>query len=203
MSNSLSRGFSRFMSWYLLVHHVIITAKGGFSHEPTKIGIFLKQLSKEKGLTQEQLAEQFYVSSRTVSRWETGCNMPDIATLIELADFYQIDIREMINGERKSENMHNEIQTTLTQVAEYATQNRKKKEKKLLLITFASGSLWMLSKLLFQEESQGFLYGVVPENICNLITRITCIIAYIALFGLALYAYDIIDKLKQWKQKRR
>ena len=39
-----------------------------------KIGRFLKALRKEKGLTQEQLAEQFSVSSRTVSRWETGSN---------------------------------------------------------------------------------------------------------------------------------
>lgn len=37
-----------------------------------KIGEFLKQLRKEKNMTQEQLAEKFYVSERTVSRWETG-----------------------------------------------------------------------------------------------------------------------------------
>lgn len=37
-----------------------------------KIGGFLKDLRKEKELTQEQLAEQFNVSRRTVSRWETG-----------------------------------------------------------------------------------------------------------------------------------
>lgn len=37
-----------------------------------KTGEFLKQLRKEKNMTQEQLAEKFYVSGRTVSRWETG-----------------------------------------------------------------------------------------------------------------------------------
>ena len=37
-----------------------------------KIGEFLKALRKEKGLTQEQLAEQCNVSRRSVSRWETG-----------------------------------------------------------------------------------------------------------------------------------
>ena len=37
-----------------------------------KIGAFLKQCRKEKNLTQEQLAEKFGVSARTVSRWETG-----------------------------------------------------------------------------------------------------------------------------------
>ncbi len=37
-----------------------------------KIGIFLKELRREKGLTQEQLAERLNLSNRTVSRWETG-----------------------------------------------------------------------------------------------------------------------------------
>lgn len=37
-----------------------------------KIGSFLKELRKEKGITQEQFAENLNVSGRTVSRWETG-----------------------------------------------------------------------------------------------------------------------------------
>ena len=40
--------------------------------EQKKIGLFLKELRKEKGLTQGQLAEQLNVSDRTISRWETG-----------------------------------------------------------------------------------------------------------------------------------
>lgn len=83
-----------------------------------KIGNFLRDLRKSKGLTQEQLAEEFNVSSRTVSRWETGNNMPDLGILIEIADFYDVDIREIIDGERKSENMDNETKNTLMKVAE-------------------------------------------------------------------------------------
>ena len=58
-----------------------------------KIGAFLKQCRKEKNLTQEQLAEKFGVSARTVSRWETGSNMPDLSILVELADYYDIEIK--------------------------------------------------------------------------------------------------------------
>jgi len=46
--------------------------KGGNWVDQKKIGCFFKELRKEKGLTQEQLAEQLSVSGRTVSRWETG-----------------------------------------------------------------------------------------------------------------------------------
>ena len=55
-----------------------------------KIGAFLKQCRKEKNLTQEQLAEKFRVSARTVSRWETGTNMPDLSILVELAEYYDV-----------------------------------------------------------------------------------------------------------------
>ena len=78
-----------------------------------RTGEFLKQLRKEKNLTQEQLAEKFFISGRTVSRWETGSNMPNLSVLVELADFYDVDIREIIDGERKSENMDNETKETL------------------------------------------------------------------------------------------
>ena len=68
-----------------------------------KIGAFLKQCRKEKNLTQEQLAEKFGVSARTVSRWETGINMPDLSILVQLAEYYDVEIRELLDGEdRKS-----------------------------------------------------------------------------------------------------
>ena len=80
--------------------------------DQVRIGAFLKALRKEKELTQEQLAERLRVSGRTVSRWETGSNMPDIAMLVELAEFYDVSIPEIINGERKSENMDQKIKET-------------------------------------------------------------------------------------------
>lgn len=52
-----------------------------------KIGKFLAALRKEKQMTQEQLAEQLSVARRTVSRWETGNNLPDVDMLMELSDF--------------------------------------------------------------------------------------------------------------------
>ena len=85
-----------------------------------KIGLFLKELRKEKQLTQEQLAERFGVTNRSVSRWETGSNMPDLSILVELADFYDVDIRDIIDGERKGEDMNKEEKERLQLVADYA-----------------------------------------------------------------------------------
>ena len=90
------------------------------------IGLFLKELRKQKGLTQGQLAEYLGVSDRSVSRWENGNNMPDLSILVELADYYEVDIREIIDGERKGENMNNEMKDTLLKVADYGDTQKQK-----------------------------------------------------------------------------
>ncbi len=90
-----------------------------------KIGSFLKQLRNEKGITQEQFAEILSVSGRTVSRWETGTNMPDISLLVEIADFFDVSIPEIINGERKSEKMNEEVKEVAEALSDYATTEKE------------------------------------------------------------------------------
>ena len=91
-----------------------------------KIGSMLQNLRKEKGMSQEQLAEKLGVARRTISCWETGNNMPDLDTLIELSDFYAVDLREMLNGERKSVKMDEEMKETVFQVAEYGNKDKER-----------------------------------------------------------------------------
>ena len=94
-----------------------------------KTGLLLKKLRNEKGLTQEELAESFGVTDRTVSRWENGRNLPDLSLLVELADFYDTDIREIIDGERKGEEMDKELKDTLQKVADYGDSQKQKAER--------------------------------------------------------------------------
>ena len=90
-----------------------------------KIGAFLKNLRNKKGLTQEQLAEVFGVSGRTVSRWETGSNLPDLSMLIQIAEYYDVDIKDILDGEKESENMDKELKETLGKVADYNALEKK------------------------------------------------------------------------------
>ncbi len=91
-----------------------------------KTGSFLKTLRKEKGLTQEQLAEKLGVAGRTVSRWETATNMPDLSILIQLAEFYDIEVGEILDGERKNKAMDKEIKETLNKIADYSKDEKQK-----------------------------------------------------------------------------
>ena len=99
-----------------------------------KIGTFLKELRKEKDLTQEQLAEKFGVSSRSVSRWENGNTMPELSILVELADYYEVDIKELIDGERKSEIMLKDEKETLLKIADYAEYEKKEYGHHIILL---------------------------------------------------------------------
>lgn len=110
-----------------------------------KIGSFLRELRKEKELTQEQLAEKFGVSSRSVSRWENGNTMPELSILVELADYYEVDIKEIIDGERKSESMEKEEKETLKKVADYAEAEKKLVVKRRCIVTFVGTLMFALS----------------------------------------------------------
>lgn len=90
------------------------------------IGEFLKELRKEKELTQQQFAEILNVSNRTVSRWENGNNMPDLDVLIYISDYYEIDLRELLDGERKSEKMNKEFGETILKADDYTNTEAEK-----------------------------------------------------------------------------
>jgi len=114
-----------------------------------KIGAFLKELRKENNLSQEQLADRFNVSSRSISRWENGNTMPDISVMIELAEFYDIDIRELISGERKSEKMDENLKETLVMVADYTEADKEKILNKVYICGQAMMIISILSMVLY------------------------------------------------------
>ena len=129
-----------------------------------KTGLFLKTLRKEKNITQEVLAEALNVSSRTVSRWETVSNMPDISLLVELSEFYQVSIAEIIDGERKSEKMNQETKDTAIKMAEYSKNELNVEKRRIisgLLMIF--GVFIILSALAVfpNESSWGSIYAVI------------------------------------------
>lgn len=109
-----------------------------------KIGSFLKKLRNENNLTQEQLAEKFGVSQRSVSRWENGNTMPDISILIELADYYDVDLREILNGERETKTMKEDLKETLVMVADYTSVEKDKIKKELTTMLAISIPLFIV-----------------------------------------------------------
>ena len=60
----------------------------------------LQELRKNKGLTQEELAEVLFVSRTAVSKWESGRGYPSIDSLKEIANYFSVTIDELLSGEK-------------------------------------------------------------------------------------------------------
>ena len=119
-----------------------------------RTGNFLKELRKEKGLTQEELAGKVGVARRTVSRWETGSNMPDLDILIELSDLYEVDLSEILNGERKSERMNNEVKETVLKVADYSNEEKTRLLRRMHWL-FIAGLIGFVTYLVIEVLGLG------------------------------------------------
>lgn len=67
--------------------------------EQQKIGKLILTKRKEKGFTQQQLADMLGVTNKAVSKWENGKSMPDIGIIPELCKVLDISISTLLNGE--------------------------------------------------------------------------------------------------------
>ena len=99
-----------------------------------KIGVFLQNLRKEKNFTQQELADYFHVSSKTVSKWECGKALPEIPLLKEISEFYSVSVDEILNGERNLEGVMGN--TMRKEEMQKAYQKKKKMWSIFIYVSF-------------------------------------------------------------------
>ncbi len=97
-----------------------------------RFGAFLTQLRKEKNLTQQELADQLFVSNKAVSKWERGQSLPDISLLTPLAQSLGVTVAELLQGERMTEETLNtcEANTLVGKALRLSEEERTEKRKK-------------------------------------------------------------------------
>ena len=155
-----------------------------------KAGAFLKDLRKEKGITQEQLAEELGVSGRTISRWETGKNMPDISLLVEIAEFFDVSIPEIIKGERKSENMEEEVKEVAETMSDYA-----KAEKEELVKSIRNMSIiGLIALAVYMTLRETGVYD--RNNLLRYVYGISEALIYVTVLMFPLYTTGLLSKLR-------
>lgn len=160
-----------------------------------KIGSFLRELRKEQRITQEDLAEKLNVSSRTISRWETGSNMPDISLLIEIADFFDVSIPEIINGERKSEIMNEEERKIAKTMSDYATTEKEKIFKEMKIQSIMGVCALVLYWIL--HETDAYIYS----DALGKLTEYCETLVSVSVIMMAAYTTGSLSRLrsKSWK----
>ncbi len=160
-----------------------------------KIGSFLKELRKEKGITQEQFAEILNVSGRTVSRWETGNNMPDISILVDIADYYDVSIPEIINGERKSEIMDNEERKVANSMADYAVAEKERIFKEMRIQSIIG--LCALIGYFVIHETGAYQYNEILANV-----SLYCeTMVFVSVVMMAAYTTNALGKIRNKSRK--
>ena len=68
--------------------------------EKNTIGSFIAALRRAKGMTQRELAEQLFVSDKTVSRWERNESEPELSLIPMIADIFGVTSDELLRGKR-------------------------------------------------------------------------------------------------------
>lgn len=129
----------------------------------SKIGGFVAECRKNKKLTQEQLAEKLCITDRAVSKWERGLSLPDASIMLELCNILDINVNELLNGEKIDMKDYKEKNESL--LLELAKQEEIKNKKLMtsmwtILITnviFYIGIL-LLSVNMLEE---GMLLGII------------------------------------------
>ncbi len=101
-----------------------------------KIGCFIAERRKAKGLTQRELAEILGITDRAVSKWERGKSLPDASLMLELCGELEITVNELLTGEViKMEDYKKQAEENLLKME----KEREEKDRQLLNLEVVIG----------------------------------------------------------------
>ncbi|WP_019679936.1 helix-turn-helix domain-containing protein [Ruminococcus flavefaciens] len=107
----------------------------------------LYELRKQKGFSQEELANRLNVSRQTVSKWEVGDSTPDMEKLAAISDLFGISLDELVLDKTPVQNDGNSTRSDIVnQVAEkvLTEQNRKRAKKGLKIAAIIFGAILLI-----------------------------------------------------------
>ena len=133
-----------------------------------QIGSNIAAYRKRAGLTQAGLAEKINYSDKAVSKWERGESMPDVTTLMQLADQFEITVNDLLVDPNELPGNPGKLDKAMTQVSEKAL---KRKADKGIILSLSSTLVWFVALLIFVVVSSfdipyswlSFFYAV-PAN---------------------------------------
>ena len=158
--------------------------------ESKKIAEFIKQKRKEKGLTQEQLANKLFVTEKAISRWETGRGTPDISLLIPLANELEVSTQELLNGEQIRK------EDSINSIIEYIEINKKGKYNLPFKISILFYIISIITFLLYLKLEYNSYINI------NYFIRLSVVVlsSIFIIIGNYIYTNNYVDKIKD-KQK--
>ena len=128
-----------------------------------KIGKFIAECRKQKGLTQMLLAEKLGITDKAISKWERGITMPDSSIMLELCDILGISVNELLSGEKVDMEDNNQKNEQLL------LDMAKELERKNKMIWSA---MWAIMIVSMTALFSGILIAafLMPEGVWQLVT---------------------------------
>jgi len=111
-----------------------------------QIGSNIAAYRKQAGLTQAGLAEKLNYSDKAVSKWERGESVPDVMTLVQLAELFQIPVGELLADPNALPGNPGTLEKAMTQVSEKAL---KRKANKNVILALSSTLVWFIALFVF------------------------------------------------------
>ena len=112
-----------------------------------RIGSNIAAYRKREGLTQVSLAEKLNYSDKAVSKWERGESIPDVLTLMQLADLFGITVNDLVcDPNALPEHSDSKLEKAMTQVSEKAL---KRKANKNVIQALSSTLVWFIALFAF------------------------------------------------------
>lgn len=111
-----------------------------------RIGANIAVQRKRAGLTQAGLAERLNYSDKAVSKWERGESMPDVLTLMQLAEQFQVSVNELLADPNQLPGNPGKLEKAMTQVSEKAL---KRKANKNAILGLSTTLVWFVALLIF------------------------------------------------------
>lgn len=111
-----------------------------------QIGSNISAYRKQAGMTQAELAEKLNYSDKAVSKWERGESIPDVITLMQLANLFDITVNDLIVDPEQLPGNPTTLEKAMTQVSEKAL---KRKANKNVILALSTTLVWFVALLFF------------------------------------------------------
>lgn len=133
-----------------------------------QIGMNIVSYRKRMGMTQARLAEKLNYSDKAVSKWERGESMPDVVTLVQLADLFEVSVNELLADPNALPENTGAVGRVMGKAVE---KTLKRKADKRIILALSSILVWFVALLIFVVLSSlavpktwiAFFYAV-PAN---------------------------------------
>ena len=129
------------------------------------IGKRLLALRQQKGLSQQQLADYLHISRQTISKWESDLSLPDMKTAIQISEFYNISINELLGLEEEtSEDSLKQLYEQTNVVLENIQKDNEKRKTRDFIFIIVGAICIVLLMCIYKEVSKPRENTVVIQN---------------------------------------